>query len=240
MNAQQGFRLALGRFAPGFGRLIVLATVSVMCLSAQSFAWLESPKRGRRILLDLDSQSFRRTLKPSQFQETPAMPDWFPPPGVVALPNDRNPNLIPQGETQGAYMTQLTIPETRSFYDRVLYERRCSQAFWQLEEVPGTKKLNSRGPHFKFCNMPQAEVRVSFRPESGGTRVYLTYKTRVQQPKGTLSVVSYDDDTSTVVVEEAQTSLRFNANALLFDVCSRNFGGPQAPECRMAKAQGKR
>ena len=219
---------------------MVLLALSVACISAQSFAWLESPKRGRRMLLDLDSQRFRRSLKPDQFQQTPAMPDWFPPPDAVVLANERDPHLIPQGEIQGAYMTQMTIPQTRSFYDKVLYERRCSQSFWQLEEVPGTKKLNTRGPHFKFCSTQQAEVRVSFRPESGGTRVYLTYKTRVRQPTGVLSIVAYDDDTSTVVVEEAPTSARYRANAFLFDVCGQNYGGPLAPQCRMTQTRQRR
>jgi len=239
MYAQRGFRLAAAHFTLWGGRMVLLA-LSVACISAQSFAWLESPKRGRRMLLDLDSQRFRRSLKPDQFQQTPAMPDWFPPPDAVVLANERDPHLIPQGEIQGVYMTQMTIPQTRGFYDKVLYERRCSQSFWQLEEVPGTKKLNTRGPHFKFCSTQQAEVRVSFRPESGGTRVYLTYKTRVRQPTGVLSIVAYDDDTSTVVVEEAPTSARYRANAFLFDVCGQNYGGPLAPECRMTQTRQRR
>lgn len=240
MNAHDGFRSAAVRFLPRFGRAALLSALSVACVLGQSFAWLESPKRGRRILLDLDSHRFRRSLKPDQYQPTPAIPDWFPPPDGVALVNERDPHLIPQGEVQGAYMTQLTVPQTRSFYERVLHERRCSQSFWQLETVPGAKKLNLRGPHFRFCNMPQAEVRVSFRPESGGTRVYLTYKTRSGQPTGTLSIVAYDDDTSVVVVEEAQTRMRYRANAFLFDVCALNFGGPSAPECRTTQARRRR
>ena len=131
MNTRQGLRSTAVRFAPRVGR-ILLAALSVNCLWAQSFAWLESPKRGRRFLIDLDSQRFRRSLKPDQYQKTPTMPDWFPPPGALALVDERDPHLIPQGEIQGAYMTQLTIPQTRSFYDRVLYERRCSQSFWQF------------------------------------------------------------------------------------------------------------
>jgi hypothetical protein len=239
MFAGRGFRLAAAHFTLCVGRTVLFA-LSVACVSAQSFAWLESPKRGRRMLLDLDSQRFRRSLKPDQFQQTPAMPDWFPPPGALALPNERDPHLIPQGEIQGAYMTQMTIPQTRSFYDKVLYERRCSQAFWQLEQTPGAKRLNTRGPHFKFCSTPQAEVRVSFRPESEGTRVYLTYKTRVRQPIGVLSIVAYDDDTGAVVVEEAQTSARYRANAFLFDVCGQNYGGLLAPQCRMTPTRSKR
>jgi hypothetical protein len=239
MDAQRRFRLAAAHFALWGGRVVLLA-LSVASISAQSFAWLESPKRGRRMLLDLDNRSFRRSLKPDQFQQTPAMPEWFPPPGAVALANERDPHLIPQGEIQAAYMTRMTVPQTRSFYDKVLYERRCSQSFWQLETTPGTKRLNTRGSHFKFCSTPQAEVRVSFRPESDGTRVYLTYKTRVRQPTGALSIVAYDEDTSTVVVEEAQTGARYRANAFLFDVCGRNYGGPHAPECRMTPTGRKR
>ena len=239
MNAPHRFRSPVARFASRVGGLVLLV-MSASCLWAQSFAWLESPKRGRRLLIDLDSQRFRRSLKPNEYQRTPVIPAWFPPPDGVALVNERDPNLIPQGEVHGVYMTQLTVPETRSFYDRVLYEKRCSQSFWQLEEVPGSKKLNSRGPHFKFCTMPQAEVRVSFRPESGGTRVYLTYKTRVAKPAGTLRIVAYDDDTTTVVVEDAQNGTQFRANAFLLDVCGQTYGGLSAAECRITQTRRRR